>query len=381
MQVALGSTFVMTKGFASSDVAAALLKARGLLDESIHPLECLAALGGLFGYHLIRSELPQGLKLIEPYLQRTTDRLTDNIANYFAGTAYLHIGNFSNAKFHLEKALSLYDEDICRPIAFVPGHHVGSFTLVWLSLAYLYLGKMRQATETMSAAIKDARSRTHPFTLMSALLAEARFRIHTRDLEGAVAATEEGFAIATEQRSPYHLSRASILRAVTVALSGRPEEGIALMEKGLVAHRQTGANFQSSFNLSHLAMAYAKAGNYERAFDIATQAVNEVERTGERWWEAEAQRMRGEVLLAAGSANRNEAETCFQRALECAQQQNAKFWELRAAQSLAQLWSSEKRHSEARQLFSPIYAAFSDELGSPGLNDAKELSAIFDQKI
>ena len=381
LQVALGSTFVMTKGFASSDVAAALLKARGLLDESIHPLECLRALGGLFGYHLIRSESPDGLKLIEPYLQRTTDRLTNYVANFFAGTAYLHIGNFSDAKFHLEKALSLYDEDICRPIAFVPGHHIGSFTLVWLSLAYLYLGKMRQATETMSAAIKDARGRSHPFTLMSALLAEARFCIHRRDLVGAVAATDEGFAIAIEQRSPYHLSRATILRAVNVALIGRPEEGIALMEKGLVAHRQTGANFQSSFNLSYLAMAYAKAENFERAVDIATQAVNEVERTGERWWEAEAQRMRGEILLAAGSANRNEAETCFQQALECGRQQKAKFWELRAAQSLSQLWSSEKRHSEARQLFSPIYAAFSEEFDSPDLNDAKELSALLNQNI
>jgi class 3 adenylate cyclase/tetratricopeptide (TPR) repeat protein/energy-coupling factor transporter ATP-binding protein EcfA2 len=381
LQVTLGSTFVMTKGFASSDVAAALLKARGLLDESIHPLECLRALGGLFGYHLIRSESPHGLKLIEPYLQRSTDRLTDNVANYYAGAAYLHIGNFSDAKFHLEKALSLYDEDICRPIAFVPGHHIGSFTLVWLSLAYLYLGMMRQATETMSAAIKDARGRSHPFTLMSALLAEARFRIHRHDLDGAVAATDEGFAIAIEQRSPYHLSRANILRAVNVALSERPEEGIALMEKGLVAHRETGANFQSSFNLSYLAIAYARAEKFERALEIATQAVNEVERTGERWWEAEAQRMRGEVLLAASSANRNEAETCFKRALECARQQNAKFWELRAAQSLAQLWSSEKRHSEARELFSPIYAEFSEEFNSPDLNDAKELSALLDQNI
>jgi class 3 adenylate cyclase/tetratricopeptide (TPR) repeat protein len=380
LQVALGDTLVMTKGFASSDVAAALLKARDLLDESIHPLECLRALCGLFGYHLVRSESPQGLKLIEPYLQRTNDRLTDTVTHYLAGTAYLHIGNFSDALFHLEKSLSLYDEDVCRPIAFVPGYHIRSFTLVWLSLTYLYLGKMSQATETISAAIKDARGRSHPFTLASVLLAEARFRIHTRDLVGAVAATDEGFAIAVEQRSPYHLARASILRAVNVAEGGRPEEGIALLEQALVAHRQTGANFQSSFNLSHLAKAYAGAGNFERALDIATQAVNEVERTGERWWEAEAQRLRGEVLLAAGLANRNEAEICFQRALACARQQQAKFWELRAAQSLAKLWSSEKRHSEALQLLSPIYAAFSDGFDSPDLNDSKELSALLDRK-
>ena len=52
LQVALGSTFIMTKGFSSPDVKTALMKARVLLDETIHPVEALRALGGLFQYHL-----------------------------------------------------------------------------------------------------------------------------------------------------------------------------------------------------------------------------------------------------------------------------------------------------------------------------------------
>jgi len=375
VQVALGDTLVMTQGFASPDVAAALSKARSLLDDSAHPIETLRALGGLFSYHLMRSEAPQGLKLAEPLLQRPADRLSLVVTHFMAGTANLHIGNFVNAQNQLEKALTLYEEDACRAIAFIGGIHIRSFTLVWLSLTYLYLGKLKLAADTMAAAVTDARSRLHPFTLVSALLASARFFNHTRDLKAAIAATDEGFAIATEQRSPYHISRARILQAVNVVESGRPIEGISLMDHALVAHRKTGANFQSSFNLSCLAKAYARAGTYERALDFADQAIQEVEQTGERWWAAEAQRIRGEILLASAPTAPSKAEECLQAALEIAQSQQAKFWGLCAANSMARLWQAQGRNAEARDLLAPAYNSFGDGIEQPDLNDARLLLA------
>jgi DNA-binding winged helix-turn-helix (wHTH) protein/tetratricopeptide (TPR) repeat protein len=372
IQVELGNTFVMTKGFASPDVATALRKARGLLDEAAHPIEALRALGGLCNYHLIRSEAPKLLPLAEPFLRRRADPLCTMIGHYEVGTAYLHIGRFEDAERHLEKGLSLYDEESSRPVAFMAGTHVRAFSFVWLSFAYLYLGKLKLATETMAAAVSDARSRLHPFTLVSALLASARLLNHTRNLQAAIAATDEGFAIATEQRSPYHISRANILKAVNVVESGWAEEGISLMDRALVEHRKTGANFQSSFNLSCLADAYARAGSYKRAIDFADQAIQEIERTGERWWAAEAQRIKGKILLAA-SADRRRAENCFRAALKSARSQKARFWELRAALSLAGLWNGEGRDVEARKLLAPIYAEFTDDIDLPDLNDARQL--------
>ena len=360
LQVALGEALMMTRGFASPEVKTALSRARELLDETIHPLEALVALGGLFNYHLIRSESPACLTLAEPQLRENLDRPTATVIHYLVGTAHLHLGNFLQSIDHLEKALSLYDEAICRPVSFIAGIHLRSFILIWLGLARLFVGSLKLAAETMSAAVIDARSRSHPFTLVSALLAFARFRSHTGDLEGAIAATEEGMAIAIEQRSPYHVSRAGVLRAVNVVESGRPEEGITLMEHALAAHRATGADFQSSYNLSRLAEAHARAGKMARAIELATQAVANVERTGERWWEAEAQRIRGEILLLANPKNRREAEACFNRALECARRQHARLWELHAALSVAKLWSSKSKQAQAIALLTPAYRAFDD---------------------
>jgi class 3 adenylate cyclase/tetratricopeptide (TPR) repeat protein len=373
IQVALGDTFLMTKGFGSPDVAAALTRARDLLDETAHPIEALRALGGLCNYHLIRSEAPKMLQLAEPYLRRRVDRQSLMIGHYEVGTAYLHIGKFEDARFHLEWGVSRYDEESSRAMAFIAGTHVRTFWLVWLSLTYLYLGRLRLATETIEAAVADARSRLHPFTLVSALLASARFFLHTRNLQAAIAATDEGLAIATEQRSPYHISRANILKAVNLVEGGRAEEGISLMDRALVEHRKTGANFQSSFNLSCLADAHAHAGNYERAIDFADQAIREIERTGERWWAAEAQRIKGKILLAATPADGRRAENCFRAALKSAQGQKARFWELRAAHSLASLLNREGRDAQARRLLAPIHGEFNDGLDLPDLDDARRL--------
>jgi DNA-binding winged helix-turn-helix (wHTH) protein/tetratricopeptide (TPR) repeat protein len=377
LQVVVGSTLVMTKGFASPEVATALSKAVELLDKSVYPVESLHALGGLFNYHLIRSESPKGLELAQPLLHHALDQRTAMVINFLVGTANLHMGNFEISRAHLEKARSLYGEEACRPVAFAGGFHIGSFTLVWLSLAYLFLGSFDKAAETISAAVKDARTRLHPFTLVSALLAQARFLSHTGDLEGAIAATDEGLAIALEQRSPYHVARAGILRAWNIVESGNVEEGIAQMERSLTEQRATGGNFQSSYNLSRLAVSYARAGNTAQAIQLAAQAVEEVERTGERWWEAEAHRTRGEILLGASPTHRKEAEMCFQRALECAHRQGGKLWQLHAAQSLATMWVASHRRAAARELLAPIYKGFTDGFELRGLREAKaQLEAL-----
>ena len=376
LQVALGDALVMTKGFASPEVMSTLSRARELLDEKDHPIESLRALCGLFNYHLMRSESPACLDLTVRLLKGRLDRPTESVIHYLVGTAHLHLGNFRKSIKHLETALSLYEEDRCRSVAFVAGYHLRSFTLIWLGLGYLYAGSLSLAAETIAAAVKDARSRSHPFTLVSALLALARFLNQTHDLKGAIAATEEGLAIATEQRSPYHVSRANVLRAVNIVASGRVEEGITLMEHALAAHRRTGANFQSSYNLSRLAEAYARAGKIERAIELADQAMLEVSRTGELWWEAEAQRSRGDIFLMAAPMHHAEAERCFRKALDCARRQEARLWELHAAQSLASMWVTQGRRDEARELLTQVYATFTDGFDTANLKVAK---AMLDQ--
>ena len=245
------------------------------------------------------------------------------------------MGDFDEALKQLDRSLSLWDEKECKSIAFVTGHHLRMFMLVWSGLTKVCAGHVGDARKTMLAAVRDARDRRHAFTLVSTLLASARHHLHVREVHVAVTATEEGFAIAREQRSPYHLSRANVLRAIILIESDQPHKGIDLMRRALSEHRATGANFQSSFNLSHLALAHAQLGEDLHARKVALEAIEVGKRSGEGSWEAEAHRLRSEILLMGRAPDHSAAETSFLTSLACARRQQARLWELRAALSLA----------------------------------------------
>jgi predicted ATPase len=104
---------------------------------------------------------------------------------------------------------------------------------------------------------------------------------------------------------------------------------------------------------------------------LLDDALQRVERTGERWLEAELNRHRGELLLRQGHIET--AEELYRKALSIAEEQEAKLWELRAAMSLARLRRDQGRYMEARDLLAPVYAWFTEGFGTPDLKEAKAL--------
>jgi predicted ATPase len=90
-----------------------------------------------------------------------------------------------------------------------------------------------------------------------------------------------------------------------------------------------------------------------------------------RFFQAETLRLTGDVLLATGDAAA--AEASYHEAIAIAQRQSAKFWELRAAMSLARLWREQGKRAAARDLLAPVYGWFTEGFGTPVLQEAKAL--------
>lgn len=102
-------------------------------------------------------------------------------------------------------------------------------------------------------------------------------------------------------------------------------------------------------------------------------ALATVHKTGERWWEAEVHRVKGELLLVFSAEKHAEVETCFHQGLAIARHQQAKSLELRAAMSLARLWQHQGKPTEARELLAPIYGWFTEGFDTADLQEAKAL--------
>ena len=98
-----------------------------------------------------------------------------------------------------------------------------------------------------------------------------------------------------------------------------------------------------------------------------------VETTKENWYEAEVNRVAGEVALKLPEPDAAKAEAYFQRALRLARQQQAKSFELRASISLARLWRSQGKPQQARELLAPVYGWFTEGFDTRDLKEAKAL--------
>jgi predicted ATPase len=151
------------------------------------------------------------------------------------------------------------------------------------------------------------------------------------------------------------------------------------MQQGLAAWRATGAETLRPYFLALLAEASAQMEQREEGLTLLAEALAVVNDTGERRWEAELYRLKGELLLASSAEHDTEAETCFRQALDVACRQQAKSLELRAAMSLSRLWQRQGKDAEARELLALTYGWFTEGFDTADLQEAKTLLEAWSQ--
>ena len=140
-------------------------------------------------------------------------------------------------------------------------------------------------------------------------------------------------------------------------------------------------------------------GQLREGLSVLAEALAMVQKTGERYYEAELYRLKGELLLNDERGMQNderntkaaeqgpapihhssfiihrfeEAEACFLKAIEVARRQQAKSWELRAVMGLSRLWQQQGKKKQARRLLAEIYSWFTEGFDTADLKEAKAL--------
>ena len=187
---------------------------------------------------------------------------------------------------------------------------------------------------------------------------------------------ETVITVATAHQVALMLALGPIMRGWALAMQGHGAEGLTQLRQGLDAYRATGAEFQRPHFLGMLAEVHGSMGQPEAGLAALSEALALIETTGERYYEAELHRLKGELLLQHAAPEVSHAETCFQQALDIACRQEAKSLELRAAMSLARLWQQQGKRTEARELLAPIYGLFTEGFDTADLQEAKALLEV-----
>jgi predicted ATPase len=377
LQMAVGPALIAIKGRAAPEVERAYTRARELCELLGDPPELFPALLGLWYVLLLRAELRTAYELAEQLLRRAQSAHNPALllyARYALGVTWFRMGEFLPAREHLETALSLYDPKRHRPLIFrYLGVDAGVYCLSYAAWTLWHLGYPGQALERGNEALTSAQALSLPLSLVFAEFFVVVLRQYRREAGEAQEPTESLIALCAEHEFPDWFAMATGLRGLAMAKEGHKEEGIAQIQEGLAAYRATGAELYRPYFLCLLAEACMETGRFDDGLRALTEALIASDEHENRSFEAEMHRLKGELLLRQDNSNVLEAQSCFDRAIEIAQKQSAKSWELRATMSLARLLATQGRRDEARTMLSEIYGWFTEGFDTADLIDAKAL--------
>ena len=233
------------------------------------------------------------------------------------------------------------------------------------------LGYPDQALRKSQDALALAQKLSHPYSLAFALYYSAWLHQHRGERQAVQERIEATVMLATQQGFARWVSQGAVLQGWVLAQQGKAEEGILRMRQSATLTAR-GVRERSHY-AALVAEACGKEGQTEEGLRVVSEELSTVQQAGEGYYEAELLRIKGELLLRQAAPAEQDAETCFQRALEAARGQSAKSLELRAAMSLSRLWHRQGKKEEARKLLAEIYNWFAEGFDTADLKAAQAM--------
>ena len=383
LQVALVNALMHTKGHAAPETIASLDRARAFIEQAESlgespedPLLLFSVLYGFWVANYIGFNSDALLDLATECLALAEKRGTMvplMLGHRLMGTSLMCTGALAESRAHYDQAIAIYEPAEHRALATRFGQDMRVAALSYRSWALWLLGFPEAAGRDAEQALKEAREIGQAATLMYALFHTSFTHICCGNYAAASAEANELVPLADERGSLFWGSLGMLVQGCILALTGKVSDAVHVITSGIIARRSTAATALEPFCLSYLAGAHAELDNFDDALYCIREAMTEVETTKERWFEAEIQRMAGEIALMSPEPDAAKAEAYFERALAIARVQQAKSWELRAAMSMARLWRDQGKRDEARELLAPVYGWFTEGFDTLDLKQAKAL--------
>ena len=343
----------------------------------------------LWANRIVGARYREALSLSEEFLreaERQQDPAPRLVSHRARGISLCMDGDLAGAELRLRDSLALYDPHRHGELKNRGyGQDPRATSKAFMALVRWLRGYSDDAAVNSRTSLELADQARHTNTWgYVRCFGASTFEAFRGDVARTAEHTSALIDFAEREWLPVWLSYARVLHGWTLAQTGRIEDGIAGNEdrigrlRGCLVHHHIEV---ASPGVHEVVPAVAAGrsvcarGTPRRGPCHTDTAWSFAEATGEAFWKAELQRLKGEMILQAtrpAASACHEAEACFLRAREIARAQQAKALELRAAMSLYRLWRREKP-AEARRVLAEVHGWFTEGFDSPDLVSARRL--------
>jgi predicted ATPase len=282
------------------------------------------------------------------------------------------MGNLVEARSHYDEALVHFRPAEHRRLITRFGQDLRVTCLAFRSMALWLLGYPDTALRDADCAVMEARQIGHAATLMFTLNFPILINTYCGNFDAANDHIDELVALAEEKGAPFRRAEGVLRRGYVLTLT-KAAIAVETVSTGIDLWRSAGSTIFTPEHEFMLALAHTNSNRFDEAWDCIGKSMAAMQATKERWCEAEANRLAGEIALKSPQRDVARAQAYFEHSLAIARAQQAKSWELRAATSMARLLSDQGKQQMALDLLAPIYAWFTEGFDTSDLRNAKAL--------
>jgi non-specific serine/threonine protein kinase len=305
---------------------------------------------------------------------RTRDLQSQAVADWIVGVPLTYMAAHGEAARRLERAIERYPADRRRPDLVRFGSDLRASASAHLTVNLLSLGRLDDASRTAFFSVEEARGTFHPSVLCISLAWAAGFVFVSLDeWDRADQFGDELIDCAYKHSLRPFYAAGLCVRGSLAAKRGNPGAGIDLLRTGLAEMKKVSYLLFYPFFMAELAAALGTIGRVGDGLSELDGAIHLAAEIDYRWFVPEMLRVKGDLLALGGDADVATVEGLYRRSINQAREQQALYWELCSAISLAELLQCQNRRPEARSVLTATCDQFTEGFSASRVRRAKAL--------
>jgi class 3 adenylate cyclase/tetratricopeptide (TPR) repeat protein len=371
-QVGLTGPLIGSAGYTTEELKAVVSRALELSKKVDNAPEIFPVLYSRWGFLLTSGSISESYDVAREF-SSLAERQGNNDALYaryrMLGASRMCLGELEEATLDLERAISLYTREEHERLVTAYGVDIRVAARCFLGEVLWLKGYADSARRSVALALHEAKSIGHTHSIGMALFFCSLVSLLYRDRNAVRDYMEEMTALASRQSLASWPTLGRSMLGWSLVAEGNLDEGLLMMNQGMETARKGGISMFMPFlkcRMVEILLSLDQVGESER---IIAEAEAIIKRTGERNYEGELRRLKGELYWRNGRLEEAEAQFCD--ALEITRKQKAKAVELRATISYARFLAARGQPDRACAMVSSIEAWFEEGRGGHDLAAAE----------